>query len=56
MTAHPQRAAQVAVMLHPRTIDPHNYVNVLSSLNDADRQAVMDMVDNGRKGRKTRKP
>ena len=35
---------KVAVMLHPRTVDPHNFVNVLNSLNsEADRQAVLDM-------------
>ena len=35
---------EVAVMLHPRTVDPHNFVNVLNSLNsEADRQAVLDM-------------
>ena len=42
-------------MLHPRTVDPHNFVNVLNSLNsEADRQAVLDMVDSGgkRKGRR----
>jgi len=49
---------EVAVMLHARTVDGHNFVNVLQSLNsEADRQAVLDMVDSGgkRKGRKPRK-
>ena len=44
-------------MLHPRTVDPHNFVNVLNSLNsEADRQAVLDMCTSvksvkARKGR-----
>jgi len=49
---------EVAVLLHARTVDAHNFVNVLQSLNsEADRQAVLDMVDSGgkRKGRKPRK-
>ena len=37
---------EVAVMLHAHTVDAHNFVNVLQSLNsEADRQAVLDMVD-----------
>ena len=46
---------EVAVMLHPRTVDPHNFVNVLNSLNsEADRQAVLDMCTSS-KNVKTRK-
>ena len=42
---------EVAVMLHPRTVDPHNFVNVLNSLNsEADRQAVLDMCTSSVKG------
>jgi len=47
---------EVAVMLHPRCVDPQNYITVLQALgSEADRQAVLDMVDGGRKGRKARK-
>ena len=47
---------EVAVMLHPRTVDPHNFVNVLNSLNsEADRQAVLDMCTSSGKGGKARK-
>jgi hypothetical protein len=45
-------------MLHSRTVDAHNFVNVLQSLNsEADRQAVLDMVESSgkRKGRKPKK-
>jgi hypothetical protein len=46
---------EVAVMLHPRTIDPQNFVNVLQSLNsEADRQAVLDMVDSSSRRRRRR--
>ncbi|KAL1523572.1 hypothetical protein AB1Y20_018508 [Prymnesium parvum] len=49
---------EVAVMLHARMVDEHNFNNVLQSLgSEADRQAVLDMVEanNKRKGRKMRK-
>jgi hypothetical protein len=47
---------EVAVMLHPRTVDPHNFVNVLNSLHsEADRQAVLDMCTSVAKNPKARK-
>ena len=43
---------EVAVMLHARTVDGHNFVNVMQSLNsEADRQAVLVIcghVDSGK--------
>lgn len=37
---------EVAVLLHPRTVDAHNFVNVLQCLtSEVDRQAVLEMVE-----------
>jgi len=47
---------EVAVMLHPRTVDPHNFVNVLQALNsEADREAVLAQTRYERGGRSRRR-
>ena len=46
---------EIAVLLHARMIDPHNFVNVLQGLSsEADRVAVMDMVESSGKRKKRR--
>ena len=53
LVSHRKGKLEVAVMLHPRTIDPQNFVNVLQSLpSEADRLTILDMVDNSSRRRR----
>jgi len=47
---------EAAVLLHARMVDQHNFVNVLQGLSsEADRMAVMDMVESSGKGKRKKK-